>query len=312
MRIDLELAQPSADCDSVLTVGVFDGVHRGHRHLIGQLRREATAQGRLAGVVTFREHPCAVLRPDFTPRYLTTVEERLRLIRDLGVDLIVPITFDRDLSLLSVRDFAGLLQRHLRMRGLVVGPDFAMGHNREGDVTRLTALGKEMEFSVSVVEPFRDRGIIVGSTTTRKALAEGDVARVAKQLGRHYALKGRVTTGVGRGKSMGFPTANLEAPAEMAVPGDGIYATWARIGDRCYMAATSIGVRPTFDEGFRTIEAFILDFDGDLYEHEIDLEFVRRLRDEEKYETVQALQEQVDWDVRQTRSILESSRTNPV
>ena len=312
MRIDLELAQPSVDYDSVLTVGVFDGVHRGHRRLIGQLRREATAQGRLAGVVTFREHPRAVLRPDFTPRYLTTLEERLRLIHDLGVDLIVSITFDRDLSLLSVRDFAGLLQRHLRMRGLVVGPDFAMGHNREGDVARLTALGKEMGFSVTVVDPFRDRGIVVGSTTTRKALAEGDVARVAKQLGRHYALKGRVAKGVGRGKSMGFPTANLEAPAEMAVPGDGIYATWARIGDRCYMAATSIGVRPTFDEGFRTIEAFILDFDGDLYEHEIDLEFVRRLRDEEKYETVQGLQEQVDRDVRQTRSILESSRANPV
>ena len=311
MRIDSELAGFSTDQDSVLTIGVFDGVHRGHRHLISRLRSEATDMGCLAGVVTFRNHPASVLRRDFKPQYLTSLDERLRLLKELGVDQVIPVTFDLELSKLRAREFLALLRRHLRLRGLLIGPDFSMGHDREGDAKALAALGQEMGFSVSVVDLLRDGEDAVRSTLIRQALAQGDVARVEKMLGRSFALAGVVVRGVGRGRTLGFPTANLEPPQGVAVPGDGIYATWAHVKARRYMAATSIGTRPTFDERRRTIESFILDFEGDLYEHEIRLEFVRRLRDEVKYDTVQALQEQVDRDVDQTRAILGVSHPNP-
>ena len=308
MRIDQELAVPSPARDSVLTIGVFDGVHRGHRYLIARLIHEGANTGHLAGVVTFRNHPASVLRPDFKPRYLTGLDERLRLISETGVDFVAPITFDSELSKVYARDFVARLQQHLRMRGLVVGPDFTLGHKREGDVAKLTALGEQMGFVVTVVDLLAAGVQAIRSTSVREAVAEGDVARAAALLGRDYALTGVVVKGAGRGKTLGFPTANVAVPPGRAIPADGIYATWARVGERRHMAATSIGIRPTFGESERTIEAFILDFDGDLYGQDVRLEFVRRLRDELKYDTVQALIEQIDTDVGQTRAILEASR----
>ena len=304
MRLDEELAEFTTDQDTELTIGVFDGVHRGHRHLVDQVVKEAAETNRLAGVITLRNHPSSVLDPSFMPSYLTTVEERLRLLGGLGVDLVVPITFDHELSLLSARDFVGRLRKHLRIGGLLVGPDFTLGHNREGDLKMLTTLGQEMGFSLRVARMLTDGDRTVKSTTIRQALGQGDVTRAAKMLGRPFALPGVVVKGVGRGKSLGFPTANLEPPDGIAIPRDGIYATWALIDQRAYMAATSIGRRPTFGESDRTIEAFILDFDGDLYGREVRLEFIRRLRDEVKYEAVEDLQAQVDIDVDQTREIL--------
>ena len=306
MKIDEELAQLAPQGESVLTIGVLDGVHRGHRRLITHLTREAADAGRLAGVLTFRNHPASVLRPDFKPQYLSDLGERVRLIRELGVDFVFPITFDLELSKLGPRDFLLKLQRRARMSGLVVGPDFALGHGREGDVRALSVLGEEMGFSVGVVDLLVEGGEAIRSTVIRQSLARGDVGRVSEMLGRTFALAGVVVKGSGRGHSLGFPTANLQVPPEMAVPGDGIYATWARLRDRCYMAATSIGTRPTFDETERTVEAFILDFDGDIYEQKIRLEFVQRLRDEIRYDTPEALQEQVARDVEQTRTILGS------
>jgi len=306
--LDQELARSSSGRDSMLTIGVFDGVHRGHQHLIGRLIRDAAATRRLAGVVTFRDHPATILRPDFKPRYLTSLDERIRLLRALGVDFVVPITFDVDLSRLHVRDFAARLQRHLRMRGLVVGPDFAMGHNRQGDSKTLAALGGEMGFTVGVVDLLVDGGHAVKSTAIRNALSRGEVAGVAEMLGRSFALSGTVITGHRRGRTLGFPTANLDVPPEMAVPPDGIYATWARVGKACYMAATSIGTRPTFDDRTgRSIEAFLLDFSGDLYGKTLRLEFVQRLRDELKFDTVDALLAQIGRDVELTRAILQGS-----
>lgn len=304
MQIRKELSQLSIDRDSVLTIGVFDGVHRGHQHLIGHLVRKAARTNRLAGVLTFRNHPASVLRPEFKPHYITSLDERVRLLRQLGVSFVAPVTFDLELSHLGARDFIALLQRHLRMKGLVIGPDFALGHKREGDAPALTAMGKEMGFSVNVVKALEEGGEPVRSTVIRRALAEGDVARVAAMLGRSFALNGRVVSGAGRGRALGFPTANLATPPEMAIPGDGIYATWACLDDGRYMAATSIGTRPTFGDNERAIEAFLLDFSGDLYGQDVRLEFVQRLRGQVKYDTAQALKEQVDRDVAQTRAIL--------
>ena len=303
MRLDEELGKLSPDRETELTIGVFDGVHRGHRHLVEQVAREAARTGRQAGVITILNHPASVLDPNFTPRYLTTADERLRLLGEL-VELVVPITFDRELSLLGARDFVGRLRERLRMGGLMVGPDFTLGRNREGDLKMLYRLGREMGFSLRVADVLTDGEQTVRSTAVRDAIGRGDVSRAAKMLGRTFALPGLVVEGEGRGRSLGFPTANLQPPEGLAVPKDGIYAAWASIGLGSFMAATSIGTRPTFEEGNRTIEAFILDFDGDLYGQEVTLKFVRRLRDEVKYETVGDLQAQVDLDVQQTREIL--------
>ncbi len=308
MRIDEELAQASHDRDSALTIGVFDGGHRGHRHLITKLAQRARAEGLLSGVVTFRNHPASVLRSDFKPRYLTSLEDRVALIRELGIDLVAVVTFDQDLANLSAKEFALRLKGHLRMRGLMVGPDFAMGHAREGSTETLAAMGQELGFWVEVVDLLAQGGKPIKSTAIRGALAQGDVTVVRELLGRDFSLTGTVATGERRGRTLGFPTANLETPEDMATPGDGIYATRAVVGNRVYMAATSIGVRPTFGEGRRTIEAFLLDFDGDLYGQEVRLEFVRRLRDEIKYDTMEALLEQVDKDVAETRMILEATQ----
>ena len=307
MLIDQELSEGSSGRDSILTVGVFDGVHLGHRHLIARLIEDAAAAGCRPGIVTFRNHPASVLRADFKPRYLTSLAERLSLLRALGADPVVPVTFDLELSKLSARDFVLRLQTYLRMVGLVFGPGFAIGRNREGDAATLVSLGGELGFSVTVADLLEERGQPVRSTAVRRALAEGEISRVAAMLGRNFELRGTVVKGVGRGRTLGFPTANLGVASGMAIPRDGIYATWAHQDGRRLMAATSIGTRPTFEESERTVEAFIMDFDEDLYDREIRLEFVRRLRDEEKYETVEALQEQVARDVDQTRAILRST-----
>ena len=308
MKIDRELSEHSPDGESALTIGVFDGVHRGHRRLIGHLVESALVGGRLSAVVTFRNHPASVLRPGFIPRYLTSVEERIGLIQGLGVDLLVPGTFDQDLGNLRAEEFVRRLQEHLNMREMVVGPGFAMGHHREGDTRVLRELGKGMGFTVSVVDLLTDKGEDIRSTAIRNAVLEGWVSRAAELLGRNFAFDGKVVRGEGRGKGLGFPTANLAVSDELAVPAHGIYACWAWVGEDRFMAATSIGTRPTFDGAGRTIEAFILDFEGDLYGRTVRLEFVDRLRDELKYETTQALQEQVNRDVDQTRTLLATAR----
>ncbi len=309
MKIDQELAELTPERDTMITIGVFDGVHRGHRHLIAQLIREATDTGRLAGVVTFRNHPASILRADFVPQYLTSLDERIHLLKELGVDFVIPITFDLALSKLPARDFVIQLRKRLRIRGLVVGPDFAMGHKRDGDMKALAALGKEMDFSITVVDVLSDNGDAVRSTAIRRALVEGDVSLVANMLGHNFFQTGIVVKGEARGRTLGFPTANLEVSPGMAIPANGIYATWACIGRERHMAATSIGTRPTFQESQRTIEAFLLDFDGNLYDQEMRLEYVQRLREELKYDTVEALLEQIHKDVDQTRAILKADRS---
>ncbi len=309
MKIAHELADQAPERDSVLAVGVFDGVHRGHQHLLARLVARAASSSRSAGVITFRNHPASVLRPDFQPCYITTLEERVRLLKKAGVDFVVPVTFDLELSRLRARDFVVLLTERLRMRALVVGPDFAMGHKREGDARVLAGLGQELGFSVEVVEPLTEAGVAVKSTAIRQAIARGQMDWAASMLGRSFVLKGTVVRGLGRGRKLGYPTANLEVPPGMAVPGDGIYATWAWVDGKPYMAATSIGTRPTFSEGIRTIETYILDFSGDLYHKVVGLEFVRRLRDELAFSSVEALLEQIARDVEATRQALEASPT---
>ena len=304
MRIDEELSKVSPSKDTVLTIGVFDGVHMGHRHLFDFLKQEAKDRKLYSGVVTFVNHPRSVLFPEQRTNYLSTIEERVRLLAEEGLDLVIPVTFDLELSGLTARQFIELLRKYLRMSYLVGGPDFALGHQREGNTQVLEALGSEMGFSLHVMDSHYMGEVPVRSTVIREALAEGAVDKAAKLLGRNFVLLGHVSKGHGRGKDLGFPTANLQTESQCLLPGDGIYATWAYLGHERYMAATSIGTNPTFGPGERTVETFLLDLQEDLYGKELRLEFIHRLRDEMRFESVEALKQQIDLDVGATRKVL--------
>jgi riboflavin kinase/FMN adenylyltransferase len=288
---------------TALTIGTFDGVHLGHRQLLQDLKAMAATGDLLSAVLTFRNHPRLVLNPGTQIQYITTLEERVSLIKDLGIDLVIAVNFTKELSLLSAHEFVSLLSDSLKMRGLVVGPDFALGNRREGDIPVLKRLGEDMGFRVELVEPVTDEGSI-NSSRIRRLISQGDVENASRMLGRWYPLSGTVAEGDRRGRTIGFPTANLSINSDIIIPSDGIYATWAIVDGQRYQAATCIGVRPTFGVHSHTIEAFIMDFQRDIYGRPITLEFVRRLRDEETFSSVEALVQQMDLDVEQAREVL--------
>jgi riboflavin kinase/FMN adenylyltransferase len=308
MQVEEELARFSPEKDTLFTIGVFDGVHLGHRYLISQLVAQARRQGLLSGVVTFKQHPRELLSPHSRPSYLTTLEEREQLLKKEGVDLVVALSFTRELANLTAREFVNLMMKYLRLRGLVIGPDFALGKNREGNASTLGALGKEMGFTVASVDPKKLDGEVASSTAIRNALAEGNMQKVTRLFGHPFSLRGKVTTGEHRGVGLGFPTANIEVDARQALPPDGVYATWAYVGGKAYQSMTNIGKRPTFGaHNKRTIEVYILSYDQDLYGKDLKIELVERLRGERKFENPDALKLQIAEDVRRGKEILDTT-----
>ena len=308
MRVHEELPDAPPDRGTILTIGVFDGVHRGHQRLLKRVVEVASAQGMLSGVLTFANHPRAVLVPDTCINYITSVDDRLALLKDAGVDIVIPLHFDMELSRLRAHEFTALLQERLKMAGLVMGYNFAMGFKREGTPETLASIGSEQGFSVTVVDAVTVEGGRVSSTVIRDSVAAGDVAGAASLLGRPFSLCGEVVVGAGRGRAvLGFPTANIDIPEERLAPGDGVYAAWASVGGERRMAATNVGVKPTFGDNKRNIESYLLDFDGDLYGKELTLEFVGRLRDELRFDSAEALVAQMHVDVEQARETLRAS-----
>jgi len=310
MQVEEELGKQSAERDMLLTIGVFDGVHLGHRYLISQLTELAQKQGLLSGVVTFRQHPQEVLFPQTRLPFLTDLTQRTTLLKNEGVEAIIVLSFTRELAQLSPRQFLGLLEKYLRMRGLVIGPDFALGQSREGNTDTLRRLGQEMGFSVTVVPPMIVDGEVASSTAIRKALAEGDMKRVQKLVGRPFSLHGRVIPGAGRGIELGFPTANLDTNAEQALPAEGVYISQVHIDDQAYFSMTNIGQRPTFGENQRVVEVYLLDYHGDLYGQELNIDIIERLRGEIKFDTPEELKKQIAEDVKQGRAILKTRGGN--
>lgn len=306
MQAREELSRIKPNADTVAAIGVFDGVHLGHQYLLRELRRIASQANVKSLVITFINHPRTVLRPDLPTAYLSSLERRLALLRAQGVDFVAPVTFDEPLSRMRAREFLDLLQKTVRVHGLVVGPDFAVGYQREGTVPVLRTLGQELGISVTALEPLTVGEGTVSSTAVRTALTEGSTVAVARMLGRAFCLDGKVTHGDRRGTALGFPTANLAVAKDMALPRDGIYATWALLKGMRYPSATSIGVRPTFGQGLaRTVETFILDYrSGELYGQPVILEFADRLRDEQRFESAEALVAQMHRDVAQARAAL--------
>ncbi len=305
MGVEDELAAASPGKDTVLTIGVFDGVHLGHRFLIATAKEQAERRGMLSGVVTFRRHPQEVVSPDTRLPTLTDLPERERLLKEAGVDFVVMLSFDAATARLSAREFVTLLKKHLRMRGLVVGPDFALGRGREGGAETLSALGGEMGFTLTVLPPITIGREVVSSTSIRNALAAGDMKRVRMLYGRYFSLHGRVVVGDRRGASLGFPTANIQVDPQQALPPDGIYATQAYINGDKYRSVTNIGRRPTFNGGHRTIEVYIIDFSGDLYGRELRIDIVERLREERRFSNIEDLKKQMARDVKEALAVLE-------
>jgi riboflavin kinase/FMN adenylyltransferase len=299
-----ELKRFSPERGTLLTVGVFDGVHLGHRQLIERLVQRALRRNLISGVITFSFHPRTVLSPKSRLARLTTLEERTALLKAFGIELVVPLTFNAEFAALSAREFVTLLQEHLKMQGLIIGPDFALGRGREGDFNRLKDLGNELGFTVEVVGPLKLEDSLVSSTVIRKALAIGDMRRTSKLLGRHFRLSGPVVGGSERGHILGFPTANIKVDSDQALPVDGVYATLGFIGNKVYKSVTNIGLRPTFDNGERTVEVFLLDFDGNIYGQDLTIELVERLRGEQKFENAEDLIAQIKVDVERAREIL--------
>ncbi|MCJ7654519.1 MAG: bifunctional riboflavin kinase/FAD synthetase [Dehalococcoidia bacterium] len=304
MQIEKELAKVRPQKETLLTIGVFDGIHLGHQRLLTHLRDEARRKNWLSGVVTFKSHPKAVLSPENKLLWLSDMETRISLIRDLGIDVIVVLPFTSELARLTAQRFVQLLKEHLKMRGLIIGPDFALGKDREGDAEKLQLLGQEMGFSVEVIPPVVLDGQVVSSSAIRQALTQGDMKKAEKLFGRLFSLNGLVVGGDRRGRTLGFPTANLELKPEQALPSDGVYATIAHVGYELMPSVTSIGVRPTFGGGKRLVETYVIDYEGELLGQRLTLDLVDKLRDEKRFDTVEKLKSQMGRDVEQARQIL--------
>jgi len=291
--------------DSWVTVGVFDGAHRGHQQVLAKLVAGAHANGVPAVVLTFDPHPAKLFgRGEI--KLLTLPGERARLLGDQGVDVVITHPFDRNVADITASDFMKRLKERLGLSHLVLGYDSTLGRNREGDVTRLTEIGRELGYTVETVTALSDESGVISSTEIRKLISVGNVAEAARLMGHPYRLQGLVMHGDHRGRTIGYPTANVNYAREKIIPAGGIYACWAYVQGEKFSAAVNIGTNPTFtpDKQTLNVEAYLLDFDRDIYDEELKLEFVTRLRDELKFDSVENLITQIGRDVQDTRRIL--------
>ncbi len=291
--------------ETALTIGVLDGVHLGHQALLRRLADEARKRALSAGVVTLHPHPITVLRPEIAPSYLTGLEDRMELMRDSGAAWVLPLTFTGEVSEVSAEDLARAFFDLLRMRLMVLGPDAAFGRGAPKDTAeRMRTLGAELGFEVVQVEPLMHDHERYSSTAVRNALAAGDMDRVTALLGRAYRLSGPVVHGFERGRTIGFPTANISVAADRAMPALGVYATRAHVAGLVLLGATNIGKRPTFDAGHVSIETHLIDFEGDIYGERLELEIVARIREERPFAGVDELVSQIGRDVEEARRLL--------
>jgi len=304
MRLIHALEDAQLTEESVVTIGSFDGVHRGHQSLIAGVREAALQANRAAVVMTFFPHPSVVLGRA-QPFYLTSPEEKLVQINQAGADLLIEWPFTPETARMRAAEFVDQLVARLHMRELWIGHDFALGYQREGNAEFLTRLGETHGFTVKSVEPITHDGEVISSSGIRAALKRGDVAHAARLLGRSFRFSGRVVPGDGRGRTIGIPTANINIWPEHAVPANGVYACRAWVGHLPHAAAVNIGTRPTVtDQTRRTIEAHLLDFDKDFYGINVTLDFIEFLRGEQKFNGVSELVAQIRRDVARTRDLV--------
>jgi riboflavin kinase/FMN adenylyltransferase len=311
MEIVHGLPQPINERPTVLTIGAFDGVHLGHRHLISSVVRRAQAIDCQSAVLTFDPHPDLVLRPERQRLYLSSLEERAEQIALSGVDLLIVLPFTRESAALGAVEFIQHICKSVALCELWIGWDFALGRGREGTLERLREIGHKHGYGVHAVEAFTlDGGETVSSTRIRAALRTGDVEMAARLLGRPFGVRGPVAEGDRRGRTIGFPTANVVVDEQHMLPADGVYVCQATLGDESYGAVTNVGLRPTFAGSRRTVEAYLLDFAGDIYGEVLRVEFLHRLRGEQKFAGVSALVAQITADVAAARNWLKTQGQN--
>lgn len=287
---------------AILTVGAFDGVHRGHQYLIRQVVDRARRLDYQSIVVTFDPRPQVTLRPG--SQQLTDGREKIRIIGALGVDVLAVLPFTPNLAAVPAGQFLVAVLEHVNLGEIWVGADFAFGHNREGDVQFLIRGGQSSGFAVHVVARQTLHGVPVSSTIIREHIQQGDVMTAVRLLGHYLRLQGEVISGHGRGKGLGYPTANLRVAPEQMLPGNGIYAAHTWVDGRRYEAAVSIGSNPTFGEHEVTVEPYLLDFSGDIRGQSIALDLVEKIRDEQRFESTEELVAAIGRDVEETRRIL--------
>lgn len=293
--------------NSWLAIGVFDGVHRGHQQIIRRLTAGAHEHGVPAVVLTFHPHPARIFgRGEI--RLLTLPDERAELFASFDVDAVVTHPFDREFANTTALDFMKLLKQHLSVSHLVLGYDSTVGKNREGNTARLVEIGSELGYGVEVIPALSDESGVISSTEIRKLVATGNVADAAQLMGHPYSLHGPVAHGDKRGRTINVPTANIEYSPDKLIPANGIYACRAYLDGREYQAAINIGINPTFtpDKQIPNVEAHLLDFQREIYGEDVKLEFVARLRDELRFDSVDKLLEQIWKDIDETRRILNS------
>ena len=308
MRHLRNLSEARLDSDSILTIGVFDGVHRGHQQLIRRLVARARATNRRAVALTFFPHPDTLLEQVAKRYYLTSPEQRADLLLGLGLDLVITHPFTDETRNLPAATFIDELVDRLRMKELWVGEDFALGFRREGDIYYLRAQGEKRGFDLIAMELIaaESSGQLIRSSILRDLVRAGNMQAAKAMLGRAFALEGEVVRGAQRGRTIGAPTANLQVWREQILPANGVYASWARLGSARYPAATNIGLRPTFAGAELTIEAHLLDFDRDIYGEGMELTFEKRLRQERKFSGLEELREQIRADIEATRRCLQA------
>jgi riboflavin kinase/FMN adenylyltransferase len=287
----------------VATIGAFDGIHRGHHLLLGQVVDRARALGLTSLCVTFDPHPDLVLYPDRHLTYLTDRAEKERVLRQLGLDDVMIVEFTHELSMLNPEEFLGLIEDKHPLAELWVGSDFALGRGRAGTIAALAELGRVQEFALHVVPPRRSDREVISSTFIRSLLTQGNVRHANRLLGRRYRISGVVETGAQRGRQLGFPTANIKPDPRRALPADGVYAAVVPLDGVEHRAVANLGSRPTFKEGERLLEVHLLDTQADLYDKPLDVDFVDRLRDTRRFDSIDALREQIARDADAARTV---------
>ncbi len=288
----------------VLTLGNFDGVHLGHQAIFEKVIERSRAIGGTSVAFTFEPHPLKVLTPERSPRLLNTFHGKMRLLELAGLDVVICAKFTRTFADQNPEDFAReVLHKTIGVREVYVGYDYAFGRGREGSIDSLKRMGKTYGFEVGVIEPVRIDTIVVSSSVLRDLISNGKIEEASKLLGRPYSIEGEVIHGAHRGRMIGFPTANLHTANEV-LPAFGVYAVHAGVGGRRFQGVASIGIRPTFDAGPVSIEVYLFGFEGELYGQQMELQFVKRLRGEEKFSDVDSLVRQIRKDVNEAMQVL--------
>jgi riboflavin kinase/FMN adenylyltransferase len=288
----------------VLTIGNFDGVHKGHVFLFDKVKERAQALQGQSAVMTFEPHPIRVMKPGNGPPLITPLKEKLDLISKSGMDVIFCIPFTREFAAISARNFVeDILLKKIGIKELVVGYDYTFGHERRGDISLLGEMGEKLGFKIHIIEPVYIDRRLVSSTSIRKLVREGDLSLAEAFLGRHYQICGMVIKGENRGgRLLGFPTANLKVVDEL-IPRMGVYAVTLYVEEGTYNGVTNIGTNPTFGEHALSVETHLLDFSGDLLGKTIRINFLQRLRDEKTFDTLKDLSDQIAEDIRVAKAL---------